>query len=84
VTAIKDALALREINEGRLYLGFAGHVSDRILGMGDLYCERSVMTTTQLLAVVATIWIAPHLPKTISLTSGLIMLLGAIASNFFG
>ena len=41
------------------------------------------MTDTQMLAMAATIWIAPHLPKTISLTSGLIMLLTAIASGIF-
>jgi hypothetical protein len=39
------------------------------------------MTDTQILAIAATIWIAPHLPKTISLISGLIMLLCAIASG---
>ena len=39
------------------------------------------MTDTQMLAIAATIWIAPHLPKNISLTSGLIMLLCAIASG---
>jgi len=41
------------------------------------------MTETQSIAIAATIWIAPHLPKTISLTSGLIMLLCAIASGIY-
>jgi len=39
------------------------------------------MTDTQMMAIAATIWIAPHLPKTISLTSGLIMLLFATVSG---